>query len=148
MRVRPANRDDLEALSRLFDTYRVFYERESDLASARRFVSDRMNRDDSALFVAEGDGGTLTGFTQLYPSWSSVSMARIFVLNDLFVAETSRRGGVARALLDAAHAFARTAGAVRVSLATARDNVRAQPLYESMGYRRDEAFWHYDLTLD
>jgi GNAT superfamily N-acetyltransferase len=107
----------------------------------------RLEQGDSTLFVGEDAKGELQGFTQLYPSLSSVGMARIFILNDLFVAPEARRGGVARALMQTAHEFARRSGAVRVSLATATDNHSAQPLYESMGYRRDEALFHYDLTL-
>jgi ribosomal protein S18 acetylase RimI-like enzyme len=146
-RARRAGREDLDELAALFDAYRVFYDQPSQPERARAFVRERIEQGDSAIFVVEGEGGELQGFTQLYPSLSSVSMARIYVLNDLFVAPEARRGGVARALMQAAHDFARQSGAVRVSLATATDNVSAQPLYESMGYRRDEAFFHYDLAL-
>ena len=98
------------------------------------------------MFVAPSDG-KLSGFTQLYPSLSSVSMARIFVLNDLFVDPAQRRGGVGRALLETAHAFARGQGAVRVTLETAVDNTSAQALYESLGYVRDGAFHRYHLRF-
>jgi len=145
--VRRARQEDLGELAALFDAYRVFYERPSDADGARAFVSERLEQGDSTIFVCEGGEGALEGFTQLYPSFSSASMARIFVLNDLYVRPEARRSGVARALMHAAHEFARDAGAVRVSLATARTNTSAQPLYESMGYRRDEVFLHYDLAI-
>lgn len=143
MRVREATSEDLPELTRLFDAYRVFYRQASDPAAAERFLRERIAKRDSHLFAAARDAGGLAGFTQLYPSLSSVSLARIFVLNDLFVDLDVRRSGVGRALLGAAHAFAQSQGAVRVSLETARDNVTAQRLYEALGYERDVAFHRY-----
>lgn len=140
--IRRASPEDLPELARLFDAYRVFYRRPSDLPAAERFLRERFARGDSHVFVAPAGSG-LAGFVQLYPSFSSVAMARIFVLNDLFVDPAARRGGVGRALLEAAHAFARDRGAVRVSLETAVDNDAAQRLYESLGYVRDVAFHRY-----
>jgi ribosomal protein S18 acetylase RimI-like enzyme len=143
MRVRAATQEDLPELSRLFDAYRVFYRQASDLAAAERFLRERFARRDSELLVAAREAGGLAGFTQLYPSLSSVSLARVFVLNDLYVDPDARRSGVGRALIEAAHAFARSRGAVRVSLETARDNAAAQRLYDALGYERDAAFYRY-----
>jgi ribosomal protein S18 acetylase RimI-like enzyme len=144
--VRAAVPADLPELGRLFDAYRVFYRQPSDPPAAERFLRERFARGDSHVFVAPAGAG-LAGFVQLYPSLSSVSMARIFVLNDLFVDPSARRGGVGRALLEAAHAFARSQGAVRVSLETAVDNHAAQRLYESLGYARDAAFHRYHWRI-
>ena len=93
------------------------------------------------ILVAEADG-QLLGFCQLYPTWCSVAAARIFVLYDLFVDAGVRRGGVGRALMLAAQAFGREAGAVRLDLSTARTNTRAQALYESLGWQRDDVYLH------
>ena len=146
MQVRAATKDDLPELTRLFDGYRVFYRQPSDPAAAERFLRERFKRADSHVFVAPASDG-LAGFTQLYPSLSSVSMARIFVLNDLFIDPLQRRSGVGRALMAAAHSFARSQGAVRVSLETAVDNRTAQRLYEALGYTRDAAFHRYHLRF-
>ena len=162
MHVRTATPHDLPELTRLFDAYRVFYRQPSDPAAAEHFLRERFARGDSHLFVASAEPQAdqrsarserserrkeLAGFTQLYPSLSSVSMARIFVLNDLFVDPAARRSGVGRALLEAAHAFARGQGAVRVTLETAVDNRAAQALYESLGYVCDTAFQRYHLRF-
>ena len=146
MHVRAATPDDLPELTRLFDGYRAFYRQPSDPAAAGCFLRERFEHADSHLFVAPSNQG-LAGFTQLYPSLSSVAMARIFVLNDLFVEPVQRRSGVGRALLEAVHAFARSRGAVRVSLETAVDNHTAQRLYEALGYARDAAFHRYHLRF-
>jgi GNAT superfamily N-acetyltransferase len=91
--------------------------------------------------------GEIAGFTQLYPTFSSVSMKRVWILNDLFVEETYRHRGMARLLLNAAAEFAKSTDAARIILATQISNTSAQSLYESEGYWQDEAFYHYTLSL-
>ena len=143
---RHATLDDLDALAPLFDAYRRFYEQPGDVALASAYLHARLERGESAILVAEADG-ELLGFVQLYPTWCSVAAARIFVLYDLFVDDGVRRGGVGRALMRAAQDFGREAGAVRLDLSTARSNVRAQALYESLGWQRDEVYLVYNLPL-
>jgi len=143
---RRATLDDLDALAPLFDAYRRFYEQPGDVALASAFLHARLERGESVILVAEGDGALL-GFCQLYPTWCSVAAAPIFVLYDLFVDDGVRRSGVGRALMRAAQAFAREAGAVRLDLSTARSNARAQALYESLGWQRDEVYLTYSLSL-
>jgi ribosomal protein S18 acetylase RimI-like enzyme len=145
--VRRARRDDLDALAPLFDAYRRFYEQPGDIALASAFLDERLERGDSVIFVAEAEQ-QLLGFCQLYPSWCSVAAARIFVLYDLFVDDGVRRAGVGRQLMLAAQAFGRAAGAARLDLSTARTNARAQALYESLGWRRDDVFLTYSLSLE
>ena len=145
--VRPVQAADLEDVARLFDLYRQFYRQPPDRALAQRFISARLERNDSVILVASIGAGALAGFTQLYPTLCSVSAAPIFVLYDLFVAESARRRGVARALMAAARAYAKGTGAVRLELATARSNVGAQALYESLGWLRDEEFHRYSLEV-
>jgi ribosomal protein S18 acetylase RimI-like enzyme len=70
-------------------------------------------------------------------------MQRLWILNDLFVAEESRRRGVARMLLEAAHDYAVHTGAKGIELSTAANNAKAQALYESFGFRKDEEYFHY-----
>ena len=108
---------DLESVVPMFDAYRQFYQQASDLAAARTFLRDKFNHGQSEIFLA-WDGNAPVGFTQLYPCFSSVSMARTFVLNDLFVAPSHRRLGVGALLLQAAEAHGQALGAVRLSLTT------------------------------
>jgi len=144
--VRQAVLSDLEALVPLFDGYRQFYGRTSDLQAASGFLLERFNHGESVLFIAH-EGNKPVGFTQLYPSFSSVSLARIFVLNDLFVCEHARRKGVASKLMTAAVDYASSLGAVRVSLSTATTNEAAQTLYQSAGWKRDEQFFVYHFAI-
>ena len=144
--IRQAVLSDLEALVPLFDGYRQFYGRSGDLCGAREFLLARFNHGESILFIAHA-GDIPVGFAQLYPSFSSVSLARTFILNDLFVLESVRRMGVATQLISATIAFAGTVGAVRVSLATATTNETAQSLYRSAGWKRDEQFLVYHFVI-
>ena len=146
MEVALARFEHLEEVSKLFDRYRVFYKQSSDLEAAAKFLQERFQKKDSTVFVAS-DNGRLVGFAQLYPSFSSVSMKRVWILNDLFVEETYRKQGVAKLLIGAAENFARETGAVRIILATQISNIAAQALYESLGYMKDKEFYHYALPL-
>jgi GNAT superfamily N-acetyltransferase len=144
--IRQATVADLDLLVPLFDAYRQFYRQPSDSDRARAFLLERFEHNQSVIFLAFEDD-VAVGFTQLYPSFSSASMARIFVLNDLFVARDARARGTGAALLHAAAEYGRRVGAVRLALSTEVSNTTAQPLYERMGWKRDTAFYVYQLTL-
>ncbi len=143
---RQATLADLDALVELMDGYRQFYGQTSDPVAARRFLLDRFNHGESVIFLASQDDIPV-GFTQLYPSFSSVSLARIFVLNDLYVNEQGRRNGVGSALISAAADFAKTVGAVRLTLSTAVTNFSAQSLYNTMGWVKEEGFFFYRFAI-
>lgn len=138
---------DIDALTRLFDGYRVFYEKPSDPAGARQFLTQRLSREDSVIFLAEDRDGNALGFTQLYPLFSSVRMRPIWLLNDLFVSPDARKQGVAKALMLKAQGFAAETGAAGLELATAKDNHTAKSVYEDLGWEMDTAFDHYSITV-
>lgn len=144
--IRRAALADADRIAPLFDAYRRFYGRDPDLPLARRFLVDRLANGQSVVFLASNDA-TPCGFTQLYPLFSSLACRPIWILSDLYVDPFARRSGVARRLMEAAHAFARDEGAAAVELDTAHTNAPAQALYEDLGYRRDLEFRHYVLSL-
>ncbi|MFC4775173.1 GNAT family N-acetyltransferase [Paenibacillus sp. GCM10023252] len=147
--VRQATIEDLEPLTELFDQYRVFYEQATDLNGARAFLFERLEHQESVLFIVQHiESGKLAGFTQLYPIFSSVSMKRVYLLNDLYVHESYRKQGIAQLLLDQAQRYAKRMRAKGLELATALDNLEAQRLYERCGYTRDEQFCHYYRSAD
>lgn len=143
--IRRATSADLDAVAPLFDAYRRFYGQPGDLPRARAFLADRIGADESIVLLAERDGQAV-GFTQLYPMFSSVRAARMWVLNDLYVDAGARRGGVARGLLEAAADFARDDGAVRIVLETTVDNTGARALYRDAGWQEETSQW-YALPL-
>lgn len=137
---------DLPAVTTLFDRYRSFYNHASDEAAARRFLAERFDHGESVIFVAER-GAQMLGFTQLYPSYSSTSMARVFILNDLYVDASARRHGVGRLLLKVAEVYARAHGAVRLQLNTDVANANAQALYDACGWARETKFLSFHRHL-
>jgi len=132
----------------LFDAYRQFYRKPGDLDLARRFLLERFQHNESIIFLAVEPDGSAVGFTQLFPSFSSVSAARILILNDLFVQPEARRKRVGSLLLAAAARFGRSIGAVRLTLSTEITNESAQALYEREGWARQTEFCAYDLALE
>jgi ribosomal protein S18 acetylase RimI-like enzyme len=147
MKIRRALTADLPALAPMFDRYRQFYGQPPDPERASRFLAERLERGESVVFLAF-EAGRPAGFVQLYPGFSSVGTVRTFVLNDLYVEQDARHGGLGRGLVGAAVAHARAAGAAGLSLSTGVANLRAQRLYESLGWRRQIDFVDYGLDLD
>ncbi|MEI1277636.1 GNAT family N-acetyltransferase [Leptospira venezuelensis] len=140
--LRIASRSDLEELSELFDLYRKFYELPSDIAGAKKFLEDRLLHKDSILIVAEEEG-SLLGFAQLYPIFSSLSMKRDYILNDLFIRETERRKGIAKKILQEAANQVIEHGGKGMGLETHPDNRHARHLYERFGFKLNEEYLHY-----
>lgn len=137
---------DLDSLAVLFDAYRQFYGQAPDLARARQWLRERLRFGESVVLVARRNDAA-AGFVQLYPMFSSVRTARTWILNDLYVDAAARRNGVARALLDAAAAFAREDGAAGICLETTRDNAAARALYRDAGWHEDETQWYSLASL-
>ncbi|MCL6572651.1 MAG: GNAT family N-acetyltransferase [Bacillus sp. (in: Bacteria)] len=142
MIIQKATINDLDSLTELFNLYRVFYDQKSDLIGARAFLKERLRYDDSVVFIAH-DRNKLLGFVQLYPSFSSVNMRKIWVLNDLFVKEQTRGKGVGEKLLKQGIEFAKKTGAKGIFLETGQENVIAQRLYEKIGFEREEHYFYY-----
>ena len=138
---------DIDLLAPLFDAYRGFYARPSDPDLCRRYLTDRLSRGESVVYLAGVRGDSAVGFVQMYPTFGSLAAARVFILYDLFVAVDARQKGVGRLLMERARQHAQEAGARSIVLETARTNLAAQRLYESLGYKRDDQFLTYELTL-
>ena len=147
MEIVKAGREQIAEVARLFDLYRQFYECEADLALATRFITDRIEREESDIFVAI-DGDSAGGFVQLYPSFCSVDAVKIYILYDLYVDASARKSGIGEMLMNAATTWAREQGAARLDLLTEDNNLAGQHLYEKLGYKRtNEEFYAYSLQV-
>ncbi len=142
MTARQAVMADLPELAALFDAYRQFQGQTSDVPAARRFLQQCLDHGESVIFVCH-EGADALGFAQLYPIYSSVSMTRVFVLNDLFVHAPHRRKGVAARLLSALEAYAWSLGAARISLNVAQGNLSAQQLYLAQSWKQDDQYFMF-----
>src|SRR5271167_2622301 len=141
-----ATPDDVGEVSPLFDAYRQFYGKPSDVEAARRFLFARLSKAESVLFIARLEGKA-AGFVNLYPVFSSVNLTRQWILNDLFVAPEARKLGVGRALTERARQLAESTQANGLTLETGIENLAAQKLYESTGWQRDHEFYRYFLPV-
>jgi GNAT superfamily N-acetyltransferase len=144
--IRRAVADDVELIAPLFDAYRIFYKQTSNIALAKTFLTERLHKDESIVFIAFDDDEAV-GFVQMYTLFSSVYCKRKWLLNDLFVAEKARTKGVADALLNTSVKFATSTDSYGLLLQTAVDNFRAQKVYERNGWVRDEKFFVYNFAI-
>jgi GNAT superfamily N-acetyltransferase len=146
MEIRQATIEDLDELGNLFDQYRQSFQRDSDRAAATEFIGKRLTKQDSVFFMAIKDERCI-GFVQLYPTFASVAMQKIFILNDMFVLPTERHSGVATELVLAAEKYAKDEVAVRLLLEVEFSNNTAQKLYEKLGWEKDEVHYYYEKDL-
>ncbi|REC52869.1 MULTISPECIES: GNAT family N-acetyltransferase [Chryseobacterium] len=130
---RKAQLADVQQLSELFDQYRIFYHKDSDIPAAENFLTERIENNDSEIFVAENEG-KLVGFVQLYPLFSSTRMKRYWLLNDLYVNENYRGKGFSKQLIEASKEMAKSTDAAGILLETGKSNDIGNKLYPSCGF--------------
>jgi len=146
-KTRRANIEDVGKIAPLFDAYRQFYEQESNLTFANQFIKARLTNKESIIFIAEDQLQNALGFCQIYPSFCSVLGSPIYVLYDLFVSPGARKSGIGRLLLEQARLHAKENNIPRMDLTTAKTNLTAQSLYESLGWTRNDVFYAYKKSV-
>ena len=148
MNIREAEIHDLELLSMLFDGYRVFYRKESDVDAVKGFLKERLENKDSTIFVCETEDSKLVGFTQLYPLFSSTRMKKLWLLNDLFVDNGYRGKGISVLLIDRAKQLVRDTHACGMFLETEKTNFIGNKLYPKTGFTFNEETNFYSWNVD
>ncbi len=143
IKINQAQHQDLAQITYLFDAYRVFYKQASDYDLALEFITERFENKESVIFYAINEQGDYLGFTQLFPSFSSVSAQRSWILNDLFVLPNVRSCGIGTLLLNKAKEHAIQTRTKGIGLETSADNKRAQSLYESLGYTKNSEIAYF-----
>lgn len=136
----------LDDLVHLFDLYMVFYGKESQPQKYRDYLQQRLSQNEAHVYIAYDPDNRPLGFVLNYLSFSSVSLGKVVVLNDLFVIESHRKKGIANQLIHCSIGLALEINAIRVDLGTARDNHSAQALYKKLGFVRDTQFFSYSLS--
>jgi len=146
MKIMKATVKHIDMASALFDLYRQFYEQISDIEQAKKFLEERMKKNESEIFLATDDEEiTGMGFVQMYPAFSSVGLKKIWILNDLFVHKNFRKQGVAEALIKKCSELAKETEAKGIVLETAISNSEAQKLYDKTGFEKDSEHYYYFL---
>lgn len=141
IQVKKITKVEIKEIIPLFDAYRVFYKMQSDLDAASKFLNDRINKKDSIIFGAYTNDKAV-GFTQLYYTFSSVSLQKSLILNDLYVDYNFRKQSIGEQLLLTAKEFCKENKYKGLALETAIDNP-AQKLYEKLGWQKDLHAFHY-----
>lgn len=147
MNIRKAELSDLRSLAELFDQYRIFYKKESDLVGVEVFLKERIEKNESEIFISFNDEKIMTGFTQLYPLFSSTRMQRFWLLNDLYVNANYRRQGFSVGLIERAKKLCRDSGACGMMLETAKSNNEGNQLYPKTGFELDIDHNYYTWNI-
>ena len=142
--IQRAQQGDVESIAPLFDAYRVFYKQETDIPAAKAFLNERLANNESILLIALYEE-EVVGFTQLYTTYSSVSLQSFYILNDLYVSGRFRGKGVGEKLLKAAKELCEETHFKGLALETAKDNP-AQRLYEKLDWKKNTDYFHYFWT--
>ena len=148
MNYRKATLKDLDSLSELFDAYRMFYHKSTDLEGAKTFLEARISNKDSEIFVAENPVNKLLGFTQLYPLFSSTRMKKYWLLNDLFVHPDARGNGISVALIQKAKILVVESNACGMYLETDKTNLIGNNLYPKTGFKLNTTANFYEWTVE
>lgn len=142
-----AEEKHIEKIGILFNLYRQFYKYESNLIKSTNYIKDRINNNESIIFIAINDVNEAIGFVQLYETFGSLDLGKIIILYDLYVKEDHRKNNIGRKLMIKSHEYAKKINAKRIQLSTAIDNYIGQSLYESLGYVKDDNFYTYDFEI-
>ena len=142
-----AEEKHIEKIGILFDLYRQFYKYESNLIKSTNYIKDRINNNESIIFIAINDANEAIGFVQLYETFGSLDLGKIIILDDLYVKEDHRKNNIGKKLMIKSHEYAKKINAKRIQLSTAIDNYIGQSLYESLGYVKDANSYTYDFEI-
>ena len=146
LQIKIAQPDDFEKIGEVFNLYRQFYEKESNIEACKNYIHERLINNEAQIFYIENEKECM-GITQLYTTFDSLELSKKIVLYDLYVRSEYRNKGIGRMLMNAAKSFAEKKGVTSIELSTSINNKNAQSLYESLEYQRDTEFYDYYLTI-
>lgn len=147
MEIRKPTTKELDQLADLFNQYRVFYKKASDIPAGKEFLRERMMNKESEVFVATNTENQFMGFVQLFPIFSSTRMKRLWLLNDLFVAPEYRGQGVSIGLIEKAKELCHATNACGLLLETSKTNMVGNQLYPRTDFvlESDSNFYVWNL---
>ncbi len=147
LQIKIAQPDDFEKIGEVFDLYRQFYKKESNVEACKSYIKERLSNNEAQIFYVENEKECM-GMTQLYTTFDSLELSKKIILYDLYVRSEYRRKGVGHLLMNAAKDYAKKNNITSIELSTAITNTTAQSLYESLGYKRDEEYFDYYFAID
>ena len=141
-----ATKEHYKDVGALFDLYRQFYKYRANLKASTKYIKDRINQNESFIFICFYKKEP-AGFVQLYETFDSLNINKKLILYDLYVDKKYRKNGIGRKLMDQAKKLAKYKKIQNIELSTAKNNKKAQSLYESLDYKRDKEYYNYFLEL-
>ena len=147
MKIKTCEINDLEQLVPAFDSYRQRYKQPSEPEKIEQFLRQMLQQEASTILLSY-EGEELTGFVQLYPSYSSIGLAPIWVLNDFYIFGGTGRKQTAEGLLNAAKELCQNTGAIRIEVTTRKENHRLHKLYRDFGFEKDFKYDYYFLRVN
>ena len=134
----------LEQLVDVFEEYREFCGFDISKNEAKAFLKKLIRNEESVIFIAvDSETDNVMGFVNLFPSYSSLALQRLWILNDLGVSSNFRGRGVSKALIHKVQEFAKETNAIRIELKTGLTNTTAQSLYKTMDFTIDSDNVYY-----
>ena len=146
LQIKIAQPDDFEKIGEVFNLYRQFYEKESNIEACRNYIYERLINNEAQIFYIENEKECM-GITQLYTTFDSLELSKKIILYDLYVRSEYRNKGIGRMLMNASKSFAEKKVVTSIELSTSINNKNAQSLYESLDYQRDTEFYDYYLAI-
>lgn len=138
--VRRASRDDVEALWPLVRDFATSYVPERGVFEGS-FV-ELISSADTLILVAESSSGELVGYTLANCHGTLFANGSVAWIEELMVNQSSRLGGIGRALVMGVEEWAREVPASYISLATRR----ADAFYDRLGYQLSANFYKKELS--
>ena len=115
LQIKIAQPDDFEKIGEIFDLYRQFYKKESNVEACKNYIKERLSNKEAQIFYIENEKECM-GMTQLYTTFDSLELSKKIILYDLYVRSEYRNKGIGRMLMNAAKSFAEEKGVTSVYL--------------------------------
>ncbi|MBV7506694.1 GNAT family N-acetyltransferase [Bacillus sp. sid0103] len=142
--VRQATIEDLPKLVPIFDSYREYFKHPKNPSKVENFLYEKFEHLESVIFIAEQESEVI-GFAQLYPIFSSLSLQRVWLLNDFYIAEDCRNRGIGKQLFAKVKEFTLLTKSKGIELSVEHSNERAWHFWEKQGFKIDNEFRYYFL---
>lgn len=146
LHIRQATIEDLPKLVPIFDSYREYFKHPKDPSKVESFLYEKFEHLESVIFVAEQEREVI-GFAQLYPIFSSLSLQRVWLLNDFYISEKYRNRGIGKQLFAKVKEFTLLTKSKGIELSVEHSNKEAWHFWERQGFRIDNEFRYYFYKL-
>jgi GNAT superfamily N-acetyltransferase len=144
--IRQAAIQDLSKLVPIFDDYREYFGQQKDPAAVDQFLFEKFEHLESVIFIAQLED-EVVGFAQLYPVFSSLTLQRVWLLNDFFIAEEFRGSGVGTQLFARVKEYTLLTRSKGIEVSVEHTNKKAWAFWENQGFKMDEEFRFYFYKL-